>query len=76
MGIWASILFVSVANALVEFLWQGALIGVVWAAAARALRGAPPGARYLVGCAALLAMVIAAGAGVGVAYGEAAAAAS
>jgi soluble lytic murein transglycosylase-like protein len=76
MGIWASILFVSVANALVGFLWHGALIGLVWAAAARALRGAPPGARYLVGCAALLAMVIAAGAGVGVAYGEAAAAAA
>jgi soluble lytic murein transglycosylase-like protein len=66
----ASILFVSVANALVKFLWQGALIGLVWAAAARALRGSPPGARYFLGCAAMLAMVVAAGAGVVIAYGE------
>ncbi|NUQ78249.1 MAG: transglycosylase SLT domain-containing protein [Polyangiaceae bacterium] len=71
MDLWASILFVSVANALVLFLWHGALIGLVWAVAARALRGAPPQARYLVGCAAMLAMVIAAGAGLWISFVEA-----
>jgi beta-lactamase regulating signal transducer with metallopeptidase domain len=42
---------------LVSFLWQGALIGVVAAAALRMARRAPASARYAIACAALGAML-------------------
>ncbi|MGY4517078.1 M56 family metallopeptidase [Lysobacter sp. HA18] len=44
---------------LLHFLWQGGLIGVAAAAALFALRHARPQARYLAGCVAMLACVVA-----------------
>src|SRR5262245_22282275 len=43
---------------LVHFLWQGAAIALVLAAALRGLRRSTPQARYLVACAALAAMAV------------------
>jgi beta-lactamase regulating signal transducer with metallopeptidase domain len=50
-------IFHRLAVALVEFLWQGALVAALWAAAHAMLARARPSARYALGCAALLAMV-------------------
>ncbi|WP_374580434.1 TonB family protein [Pseudoduganella sp.] len=44
--------------ALIHFLWQGALLGIVAAAVLRLMRGSRPGARYAVACAALLACLL------------------
>jgi len=49
----------SLANALLHFLWQGALIGLLAALALALLRNARPQSRYAVACAALLACVAA-----------------
>src|SRR5687767_6654794 len=46
-------------QALLHFLWQGALIGAFAAFALAALRNARPQARYAVACVALLACVLA-----------------
>ena len=46
-------------RALLDFLWQGALIGLVAAILLHALRGARPQARYAVACFALLACALA-----------------
>jgi len=46
-------------HALLHFLWQGALIGLLAALALQALREARPQARYAVACLALLACVLA-----------------
>lgn len=46
-------------QALLHFLWQGALIGVLAALALQALRDARPQVRYAVACLALLACVLA-----------------
>jgi len=46
-------------HALLHFLWQGALIGLLAALALQALRHARPQARYAVACLALLACVLA-----------------
>ncbi|WP_162823644.1 M56 family metallopeptidase [Lysobacter sp. TY2-98] len=46
-------------RALVHFLWQGALIGVAAAVLLAAMRRSRPQARYLVGCIAMLACVLA-----------------
>lgn len=46
-------------HALLNFLWQGALIGLLAALALHALRDARPQARYAVACLALLACVLA-----------------
>jgi beta-lactamase regulating signal transducer with metallopeptidase domain len=43
---------------LLHFLWQGALIGAIAALALWVLRGAPPQARYLVACLALVACAV------------------
>jgi D-alanyl-D-alanine endopeptidase (penicillin-binding protein 7) len=40
---------------LIHFLWQGALVGITTAALLWLMRGARPGARYAVACAAMLA---------------------
>ena len=44
-------------SALVDFVWQGTAVGVVAAAALRAMRRASPHARYVLCCAALIVMV-------------------
>ena len=44
--------------ALLHFIWQGALIGLLAAAALNVLRNARPQARYAVACLALLACVL------------------
>ena len=49
----------AVGLALVEFLWQGALIGVLTVAALTMLRSASSQARYLVACVGLLSMLAA-----------------
>src|ERR1700736_4217792 len=50
-------IFHRLAVALFEFLWQGALVAALWAAARAMLARSRPSARYALGCAALLAMV-------------------
>jgi beta-lactamase regulating signal transducer with metallopeptidase domain len=45
-------------RALLHFIWQGALIGLLAAIALQLLRGARPQARYAVACAALLACAV------------------
>jgi beta-lactamase regulating signal transducer with metallopeptidase domain len=54
-----STLIAVLAQALLHFLWQGALIGVAAALLLGVLRDARPQARYLVACLALLACVLA-----------------
>jgi beta-lactamase regulating signal transducer with metallopeptidase domain len=49
----------AIGHALLHFLWQGALIGVLAALALQALREAQPQVRYTVACFALLACVLA-----------------
>jgi D-alanyl-D-alanine endopeptidase (penicillin-binding protein 7) len=49
----------ALALTLLHSLWQGALVAVALAVARRALRRASPEARYLVACAALLAILVA-----------------
>jgi len=49
-----SLLVPALGRALLHFLWQGALIGLLAAIALRLLRDARPQARYAVACAALL----------------------
>jgi len=44
--------------ALIHFLWQGALVGLVTAALLWLMRGARPAARYAVACAAMLACLL------------------
>lgn len=44
--------------ALIHFLWQGAVIGVLAAALLAMMHGARPGARYAVACAAMLACLL------------------
>lgn len=46
------------ANALLHFLWQGALVGLLAALALAVLRNARPQARYAVACTALLACLL------------------
>jgi len=48
----------ALATALLHFLWQGALVGLLAWAALATLRGARPQARYAVACLALLACVL------------------
>ena len=48
--------FHRLAVALFEFVWQGALVAALWAAARAMLTRSRPSARYALGCAALLAM--------------------
>ena len=43
---------------LIDFLWQGLLIGLVAALVLHGLRGARPQSRYLVSCLALLACAL------------------
>lgn len=50
-------IFHRLAVALFEFVWQGALVAALWAAARAMLTRSRPSARYALGCAALLAMV-------------------
>src|ERR1700682_400882 len=50
-------IFHRLAVALFEFVWQGALVAALWAAARAMLARARPSARYALGCAALLSMV-------------------
>src|SRR5512132_442100 len=50
-------IFHRLAVALFEFVWQGALVAALWAAARAMLARSRPSARYALGCAALLAMV-------------------
>jgi bla regulator protein blaR1 len=45
--------------ALIHFLWQGAVLGLLFGAAAVLLRRASPHVRYLAGCATMLAMLAA-----------------
>src|SRR5690349_7168699 len=45
--------------AILHSLWQGALIGLLVAAALRALAGSPANRRYVIGCIGLAAMAIA-----------------
>ena len=49
----------TIGRALLNFVWQGALIGAAAAIALRALRGAPAATRYAVACAALAVMLLA-----------------
>ena len=51
-------LVLTLGHALLHFLWQGALIGLLAALALHALRHARPQARYAVACLALLACVL------------------
>lgn len=44
--------------ALLHFLWQGTLLGLAAAALLRLMRGARPGARYALACAAMLACLL------------------
>lgn len=53
-----SLLMPALAGALLHFLWQGALLGLLAALALALLRNARPQARYAVACAALLACVL------------------
>lgn len=54
----ATVLVPALGRVLLDFLWQGILIGVFAALALHALRGARPQARYLASCLALLACVL------------------
>src|SRR2546430_15868432 len=49
-------IFHRLAVVLFEFVWQGALVAALWAAARAMLARARPSARYALGCAALLSM--------------------
>jgi D-alanyl-D-alanine endopeptidase (penicillin-binding protein 7) len=54
----ASMLVAAVGWTLVDFLWQGALVGCATALGLVALRNARPGQRYLLACSALLICVL------------------
>lgn len=54
-----AIFMTALGHALLHFLWQGALIGLLAALALQALRDARPQARYAAACLALLACVLA-----------------
>jgi uncharacterized protein (TIGR03435 family) len=49
----------AVSAALIHFIWQGVLVGVLLSVALAVLRGRSPAARYLVSCAALAVLVVA-----------------
>lgn len=58
MADWLDALIPALGRALLHFLWQGALIGLLAAIAMQALRNARPQARYAVACVGLLACVL------------------
>ena len=70
MAEWTTALVPMLGRALLHFLWQGALIGLVAALALQVLRNARPQARYLVACLALLACVAAPMATVALQWGD------
>ena len=58
MSEFLAILVPALGHALLDFLWQGAIIGLLAALALHSLRQARPQARYAVACSALLACVL------------------
>src|SRR5260370_32933037 len=56
-GLFSQPIFHRLAVALLEFVWQGALVAALWGAAPAMLARSRPSARYALGCAALLSMV-------------------
>ncbi len=59
MAEWLTPLIPLLGRALLHFVWQGALIGLIAAVVLHALRGARPQARYLVACLSMLACALA-----------------
>ncbi|MDE2273964.1 MAG: hypothetical protein KGL00_07160, partial [Gammaproteobacteria bacterium] len=53
-----SVVLAHIAWSLIHFLWQGALVGLVYLGVRRALRNATPQARYLLALATLLVLML------------------